>query len=201
MNFYISDLHLGHKNILRFDPRPWYDVDEMNKALIEKWNSVVNRGDTVYHLGDFLWKGDADTWKSTLNKLNGHKVFIKGNHDPKNIPTKNPNLSPLIPDMKDYMEIKDGRYKIILSHYPLLAYKHSYDPDTFMFYGHVHSNTKEAEMINQFTRELINNHQKEYDNRGQLINVGCMKSYMDYTPRTAEYLIEKFYEGKTLLAY
>lgn len=32
MNYYISDLHIGHENILRFDNRPFADVNEMNTA-------------------------------------------------------------------------------------------------------------------------------------------------------------------------
>ena len=34
MNYYISDLHIGHENILRFDNRPFADVNEMNNKLI-----------------------------------------------------------------------------------------------------------------------------------------------------------------------
>lgn len=29
-NFYISDFHFGHKNVIKFDCRPFSDVDEMN---------------------------------------------------------------------------------------------------------------------------------------------------------------------------
>ena len=32
MNYYISDLHIGHENILRFDNRPFADVNEMNNT-------------------------------------------------------------------------------------------------------------------------------------------------------------------------
>ena len=39
MNYYISDLHIGHENILRFDNRPFADVTEMNNKLIENWNA------------------------------------------------------------------------------------------------------------------------------------------------------------------
>ena len=34
MNYYISDLHIGHENILRFDNRPFADANEMNNKLI-----------------------------------------------------------------------------------------------------------------------------------------------------------------------
>ncbi len=53
MNFYISDLHIGHANAIRFDKRPFADIDEMNRAIIDNWNSRVKAEDTVYVLGDF----------------------------------------------------------------------------------------------------------------------------------------------------
>lgn len=45
-NFYISDLHIGHENILRFDNRPFANVNEMNNKLIENWNARVRSDDT-----------------------------------------------------------------------------------------------------------------------------------------------------------
>ena len=48
MNYYIADLHLGHANAIRFDNRPFADVDEMNESLIRSWNSMVTKQDTVY---------------------------------------------------------------------------------------------------------------------------------------------------------
>ena len=47
-NFYISDLHFGHKNIIGFDSRPWNDLAEMEKGLINNWNNVVTKEDTTY---------------------------------------------------------------------------------------------------------------------------------------------------------
>ncbi len=51
MNRYISDLHFGHANILKFDNRPFRNTEEMETALIENWNSTVSAGDTTYILG------------------------------------------------------------------------------------------------------------------------------------------------------
>lgn len=47
MIFYISDMHFGHKNVIKFDNRPFNDVDEMDAELIRLWNSKVSAGDHV----------------------------------------------------------------------------------------------------------------------------------------------------------
>ena len=50
--FFTSDFHVGHTNVIRFDGRPFKDVDEMNQSLIDNWNSVVGDEDVVFYLGD-----------------------------------------------------------------------------------------------------------------------------------------------------
>lgn len=91
MIFFISDTHFYHDNIIKYCNRPFRNVEEMNKTIIENWNSVVKPTDVVYHLGDFT---TADyipnikfkdryivTARSLLSKLNGKKILIRGNHD------------------------------------------------------------------------------------------------------------------------
>ena len=48
MFFYTSDLHLGHVNVIRFDKRPFADVEEMDQYIINRWNDRVSEDDTVY---------------------------------------------------------------------------------------------------------------------------------------------------------
>lgn len=78
--FIISDTHFGHANIIRYCNRPFASVEEMDKALIEKWNSVVSKDDTVIHLGD-VGLGSKTYIKNILSQLNGNKILIRGNHD------------------------------------------------------------------------------------------------------------------------
>lgn len=82
MIYLISDTHFNHKNILRYCNRPFKSIEDMNSVLIENWNNVVSKKDTIYHLGDFAW-GNKETVSKLLSKLNGNKILIKGNHDRK----------------------------------------------------------------------------------------------------------------------
>ena len=81
MIFYISDLHFGHQNAIWFDKRPFASVEEMDQTIIQNWNNTVKPEDTVYILGDMVW-AKAKGWPGYLKQLSGHKILIKGNHDP-----------------------------------------------------------------------------------------------------------------------
>jgi calcineurin-like phosphoesterase family protein len=81
----VSDTHFGHAGVCRFmrndgvtKLRPWDDPQEMDEAMIERWNERVRPNDKVYHLGDVVINRKA---LATLARLNGDKVLIRGNHD------------------------------------------------------------------------------------------------------------------------
>jgi calcineurin-like phosphoesterase family protein len=78
--FIISDTHFGHNKICDFekDARPFASVKEHDDALVDRWNSVVNKNDTVWHLGDVLFGEHSFT---VLGRLNGIKHLVMGNHD------------------------------------------------------------------------------------------------------------------------
>ena len=78
--FFIADTHFGDGAILRYENRPFSSVQEMNSAMIERWNAAVGSEDVVYLLGDF---GADGTEAETLSALNGVKYLVKGNHDTK----------------------------------------------------------------------------------------------------------------------
>lgn len=56
MNYYIADMHFGHDNIRRLSNRPFKTIEEMDRTIIDNWNSRVSDNDDVYILGDFLDK-------------------------------------------------------------------------------------------------------------------------------------------------
>lgn len=173
-NFYIADLHFGHKNIIRYDNRPFVSVNEMDNTLIKNWNSVVSNDDTVYILGDISWYDDMQT-ADVFNKLNGHKILIKGNHD-----KISSYLRTFFDRIVDYLEINDNGNKVVMSHYPMPFWNGQFRNSVHL-YGHVH-NSHQWNMMESWKDEL----KQLQDLPGHMYNVGCMMSYMNYTPRTLD---------------
>ncbi len=78
--WFTSDLHFGHANIIRYCDRPFADVDEMDMALVERWNETVAPDDTVWVLGDVAL-GRITESLALIDELNGTKLLLAGNHD------------------------------------------------------------------------------------------------------------------------
>lgn len=131
-----SDTHFFHKNILKYQAhtRPFADVDEMNEALIERWNSCVKPGDMIYHLGDF---GFAIPRKleSVLKRLNGQIYGVFGNHDQA---MHNSHIAKYFVWQREYAEIKVDGTKICLFHYPIAEWNRAHH-GSLHFHGHLHS--------------------------------------------------------------
>lgn len=186
--YFISDLHFGHKNILSYDNRPFKTIEEHDVALINNWNSTVGVDDAVWILGDFSWYG-AEKTIEIFNRLNGTKNLCIGNHDHKLL--KDKRVRDLFNEVCDYKELKIGNTGIVLCHYPIPCYNnHFYG--WLHFYGHVH-NSFEWNMMERTQYEMT----VLYDKQCNMINVGCMMTYMEYTPRTAEDILVRYkgYKG------
>lgn len=83
--FVISDTHFGHtnswekfKNADGSPLRPFTSNEEMDNAMVERWNAKVQPGDTVYHLGDVVINKKS---LHHVSRLNGRKILVRGNHD------------------------------------------------------------------------------------------------------------------------
>lgn len=181
--FYTSDLHFGHTNVIKFDGRPFKDVQEMEESLISNWNNVVSKQDITYILGDFCWSKDPKEWIRLLDNLSGSKVLIRGNHS---LSSYSAELKRRFADIKDYKEITDDGRHVIMCHYPILLYKGAYNPNCYMLCGHVHK-TRENDFLNKWKAELRDTCCNPGDNCGNIYNVGCMLH--GYTPRTLDEII------------
>lgn len=127
----ISDTHFGHKNVITYDSRPFKDVAEMDEALIENWNSVVKPGDTIYHLGDFAFYSE-DKVCGILERLNGNKILILGNHDKVMRSEKVRSYFKLI---VPYLEVYQDKQLICMFHYPIAEFNKSHH-GSFHVHGH-----------------------------------------------------------------
>ena len=75
--FFTSDLHFGHKNILKYCNRPWNSVEEMDEGLIQNWNNTVGKDDIIFNLGDFAFASNQ-RWRELISRLNGKHYLILG---------------------------------------------------------------------------------------------------------------------------
>lgn len=129
-----ADPHFGHANICKFTNydgsklRPWDDVEKMDAALIENWNSCVHPQDRVYLLGDVTFS--AANMEKYVPQLNGRICLVPGNHEP----TKMRKYFDLFDDVRGYVQRKG----FIMSHIPL--HPESLGRWGLNIHGHLHNN-------------------------------------------------------------
>ena len=140
--FLVSDTHFGHAGVCRFTHgntdvkiRPWTDPDEMDEDMVRMWNETVRPNDKVYHLGDVVINRKA---LPIMNRLNGDKVLIRGNHDI----FRDDEYRKYFRELRAY-HVMNG---FILSHIPV--HKESIARFGANIHGHTHGNRV---MIEKFT--------------------------------------------------
>lgn len=135
--FFTSDQHFGHENIIKFTNRPFSDVGEMNRVLIENWNATVPEDGIVFNLGDVAF-GPSFVWNHNLSQLHGKHYLIMGNHDFKNYRDSYSKYFEFV-GLEMYIRIEDK--SIYLNHHPLLCFGGAYrkEMNVWNLFGHVHS--------------------------------------------------------------
>lgn len=192
MNYYISDLHILHKNVCgegnNFDNRPFETMKEMIEYIKYHWNKKITNVDDVYILGDMCWKENEEAIQF-VSTLKGKKHLILGNHDR----CKDGRYAQQFVEIVPYKEVKEfingKQYRLILSHYPIMFWNHQHRlkdnvPVNIHLYGHLHNSQEEA--IYQSFIQALNN---EYDIECIARNVGCMMPYIHYEPRNIQEIL------------
>ena len=136
--FFISDTHFGHKNIIKYDNRPFSSSEEMDEYLIEAWNSVVKDGDDVYHLGDFAFHKE-NKCIYILSRLKGNKYLIYGNHC--GVIKESQKIKSMFASCRDYHELKVGKDLFVLFHYPIGEWNKCHK-GSYHLHGHCHGHYK-----------------------------------------------------------
>tara|TARA_R110000764_G_scaffold225606_2_gene315134 strand:- start:626 stop:1108 length:483 start_codon:yes stop_codon:yes gene_type:complete len=126
--YVISDLHFGHINMARH--RGFETVEKHDQFIIDQWNKVVTKRDTVWILGDITMEKKAGYY--LLDQLKGFKRVVLGNHD----------RHQDVPTLLEYVDSVCGMAKVkgfILTHCPV----HPSELNRFKLnvHGHVHENS------------------------------------------------------------
>jgi calcineurin-like phosphoesterase family protein len=145
--WFTSDTHFSHRNILEYCPlRNYRSVDEMNESILKMWNSTVRPYDDVYHLGDVIFGKDYEI----LERLNGNKHLIIGNHDQFHI-SKSKNSNDFCKNFisfHEYNEVVIDGVEIVMMHYPIESWN-GMRGGVVHLHGHSH-NTLKTRIKNRF---------------------------------------------------
>ena len=136
-----SDTHFCHDRGFIYEPRGFSSVAEMNEAIVERWNSVVQPEDIVYLLGDIMLN-DNSKGMDYLTRLNGEIHILRGNHDTDSRVRLYPISPNVVESDKVAMFLKYRGYTFYLSHYPTLTSNLDNDAPVkqhvLNLYGHTH---------------------------------------------------------------
>jgi len=170
MEYFISDTHFGHKGSLNWPneaARKFKNVKEMNETIINNWNSIVKKEDTVYFLGDFAYKCSEKEIKKFFDLLNGKIILIKGNHDNRTL--KANQKYHRFESIHDLLHITLYNREFVLCHYPIESWNGK-NRGTIHLHGHTH--------------------ERNTNITGNILNVSC--EVINYTPLSIEQVINKF---------
>ena len=161
--WFTSDIHFGHKNVLRFCKKrqekmgidledPAFD-EKHRLYLIEQWNNTIAKKDIVYILGDFSFYNREGT-RRILEKLNGKKHLILGNHDKscKGLENYFESVSQIktVDFKKHEYHFLNENFVVEMCHYPIFSWNRR-QHGSVMIHGHTHGSICD---INKQSKEL-----------------------------------------------
>jgi len=145
--YFASDYHFWHKNVIRFDGRPFDNVVDMNEELIVKWNNKVNPDDKVYYLGDMAFASKNKT-HDLVWRLNGKITMIMGNHDRYQTVSRTNRFEGIydygelwVSDGSETLAGKPTPQHICMSHYPFMVWN-GHHRGSWMLHGHCHNSLR-----------------------------------------------------------
>jgi calcineurin-like phosphoesterase family protein len=107
---------------------------EMDNHMINRWNTQVKPEDTVWALGDIFFC-QADRAKTIMERLNGHKHLVYGNHD--QVIRGDKVLQGMFDSIHEYKEIHVDGNMLCLFHYPIYEWNKIHH-NAIHLHGHIH---------------------------------------------------------------
>lgn len=128
--FIISDLHLGHFNIIKYAWR----TKGYEELFLKRWNEVVKKKDKVLMLGDLSLTGKEKTIEY-CKQLKGEKFLVRGNHDGHSVGWyRDCGFSVVEPIYKVFKDKYENRYPVLFTHEPVVDLPKNW----FNVHGHIH---------------------------------------------------------------
>lgn len=138
--WFTADEHIGHKNIIKYSKRPYFDLTEMEVMLQVQHNSRVREDDDVYHVGDMFWRTyGVENAINYVRHLNGRHWYVLGNHE--ELMLESEELRKCFSGVYVRHEIyPEGapKHGIVLDHYAGRVW-HDSDKGNWQLYGHTHN--------------------------------------------------------------
>ena len=134
--YFTSDHHFGHAGARSLYRRPFASVTEMDQQMIDRWNSVIEPDDEVWHLGDFAVRQSRERVGTLLTLLHGKKHLIVGNNDRSEVVACAGWES-----VASYKEITIDGIDLVLCHYPFRTWRNM-DKGSINLHGHSHGRLK-----------------------------------------------------------
>lgn len=139
MIYVSSDLHFGHNREFIYAARGFQSIEEMNEAIIERFNEVITDDDDLYLLGDCML-GDNDAGLECLRRLHGRLHIVLGNHDTL-VREELYRSLPNVVEVALAAKIKYQKIHFFMTHYPAITSnleKESIYQCLINLFGHVH---------------------------------------------------------------
>lgn len=114
-----SDLHLCHDKEFLYEKRGFTNIWDMNTAILQNWNNIVNPEDDVYLLGDVMLNNNK-IGLNILKNLKGKIHIICGNHDTAARIESYKNCWNVV-EVCYGLPLKYKKWHFFLSHYPTLT--------------------------------------------------------------------------------
>lgn len=152
--WFTADEHHGHASARTgwgkpHMVRPWDNVDDMTRGLIERHNARVRPNDIVRHIGDMFWRTLAP-YKALeiMRALNGTHYYTRGNHEEL---LEDQNLRDCFVDIEErsFLYNLPGCPMIVLDHYAGRTWRNS-GHGSWQLYGHSHGMLSELQELRAF---------------------------------------------------
>ena len=134
--YFTSDHHFGHAGALGLYRHPFASVAEMDRQMIDRWNSVIGSDDEVWYLGDFAFRQRPDRVASLVKALHGRKRLITGNNDDAAVKGCDGWES-----IQAYAEVSVDDMHLVLCHYPFRTWRNM-SKGWVNLHGHSHGRLK-----------------------------------------------------------